>query len=115
MDDAITGLLEQLKAGQISRRDFVQKGMALGMTASSLGLLLHKAAPALAATAREMPQARRGGTLRATIDGPTGGLDPALQQDTATIAICHNIYDFVVRVDAHLVPLSGPRHDLALL
>ena len=104
MDDAIIGLLEQLKVGQISRRDFVQKGLALGMTVSSLGLLLHKAAPALAATAREGPRARRGGTLRATIDGPTGGLDPALQQDTATISICHNIYNFVVRIDAHLVP-----------
>src|SRR5918911_2751131 len=104
MDDAITGLLEQLKVGQISRRDFVQKGLALGMTVSSLGLLLHKAAPALAATAREGPRARRGGTLRGTTDGRTGGLDPALQQDTATISICHNIYNFVVRVDAHLVP-----------
>src|SRR5919204_2481340 len=104
MDDEITGLLEQLKGGQISRGDFVQKGLALGMTVSSLGLLLHKAAPALAATAREGPRARRGGTLRATIEGPSTGLDPALQKDDAPISICHNIYNFVVRVDPHLVP-----------
>src|SRR5438128_1912548 len=45
MDDELKGLLEQLKGGQISRRDFVHKGLALGMTVSSLGLLLHNAAP----------------------------------------------------------------------
>jgi peptide/nickel transport system substrate-binding protein len=104
MDDELKGLLEQLKGGEISRRDFMQKGMDLGMAGSSLGLLLHDAAPALAATARHAPRVRRGGTLRATIEGPSGGLDPALQQDDATISICHNIYNFVVRVDPHLVP-----------
>jgi peptide/nickel transport system substrate-binding protein len=105
MDDELKGLLEQLKAGQISRRDFVQKGLALGMTASSLGLLLHKAAPALAATARQAPRARRGGTFRVADTGPTpGGLDPAIQQDSSTIAICHNIYNFLVRLDPHFIP-----------
>jgi peptide/nickel transport system substrate-binding protein len=67
-------------------------------------LLLHKAAPALAATQRQAPRVRRGGTLRATIEGPSTGLDPALLQDDATNSICHNIYNFVVRIDPHLVP-----------
>lgn len=106
MDGEIKELLTQLTRGQITRRDFVQKGFALGMTASSIGLLLHNAAPALAADPRHAAAApRMGGTMRVADPGPTpGGLDPAVQQDTATINICHNIYNFLVRVDNNLIP-----------
>lgn len=106
MDGELRSLVDDLKRGAITRRDFVQKGLALGMTTSALGLLLHHAAPALASSAFHPPAApRRGGTLRAADPGPTpGGLDPAVQTDTATIGICHNIYNFVVRLDNNLIP-----------
>ncbi len=106
MDDEFKELWAQFRGGQITRRDFVQKGVALGMTVSALGLLLHNAAPALAAGPRRTSgAARKGGTMRVSDPGPTpGGLDPAVQQDTATIGICHNIYNFLVRVDNHLIP-----------
>jgi len=106
MDDEFKELWAQFRGGQITRRDFVQKGVALGMTVSALGLLLHNATPALAAGTRRTPGAvRKGGTMRVSDPGPTpGGLDPAVQQDTATIGICHNIYNFLVRVDNHLIP-----------
>ena len=106
MDDEFKELWVQFRGGQITRRDFVQKGVALGMTVSALGLLLHNAAPALAAGPRRTSgAARKGGTMRVSDPGPTpGGLDPAVQQDTATIGICHNIYNFLVRVDNHLIP-----------
>jgi len=106
MDDEFKELWAQFRGGQITRRDFVQKGVALGMTVSALGLLLHNAAPALAAGPRRTALSpRKGGTMRVADPGPTpGGLDPAQQQDTATIGICHNIYNFLVRVDNHLIP-----------
>jgi peptide/nickel transport system substrate-binding protein len=106
MDDEFKDLWAQFTKGEITRRDFVQKGIALGMTASSLGLLLHNAAPALAAREpRPALSPRRGGILHVTDSGPTpGGLDPAVQQDDSTTAICHNIYNFLARLDQHLVP-----------
>ena len=51
MDSELSDLWEQLRRGQISRREFVARAFALGMTASSIGLLLHTTAPAVAAGA----------------------------------------------------------------
>jgi len=106
MDDEFKELWSRFRGGQVTRRDFVRQGLALGMTASALGLLLHNAAPALAADTRRAPASpRKGGVLKVADPGPTpGGLDPAVQTDTATIGICHNIYNFLVRVDTHLIP-----------
>jgi peptide/nickel transport system substrate-binding protein len=113
MDSELRDLREQLRRGQISRREFVARALAIGMTASSIGLLLHNAAPSLAAGARGPALSPgRGGTLRAADPGPTpGGLDPATQQDTATIGICHNIYNFLVRLTPHVPQIPYP--DLA--
>jgi len=106
MDDEVKDLGDQLFRGELTRRDFIQRGLALGMTASAVGLLLYNAAPVLAAMERhQSPSPRMGGTLRVADPGPTpGSLDPAVQQDTATIGICHNIYNFLVRIDEHLIP-----------
>ncbi len=104
MDEELNSLLVDLKEGRLSRRDFVQKALAAGMTASALGLLLQSVAPAQAASERLVPAARRGGTLRAGDAGPSTGLDPAVLQDSSTIAITHDIYNFVVRIDPHFIP-----------
>ncbi len=106
MDSESQELLDQLKSGQITRQEFIEKGVALGLTTSAIGLMLYNAPPALAASAGHAPMSpRRGGTMRVADVGPTpGGLDPAVQQDTATIQICHNIYSFLVRVDNNLIP-----------
>ncbi len=107
MDDEVKDLRDQLLRGQITRRDFMQKGLALGMTSSAVGLLLHNAAPVMAASGscHSATAPRMGGTMVVADPGPTpGGLDPAVQQDTATIGICHNIYNFLVRIDQHLIP-----------
>ncbi|HKC76593.1 MAG TPA: ABC transporter substrate-binding protein, partial [Chloroflexota bacterium] len=113
MDSELRDLWEQFRRGQISRREFVARALALGMTASSIGLVLHNTAPSLAAGARGPALSpRRGGTLRVADPGPTpGGLDPATQQDTATIGICHNIYNFLVRLTPHVPQIPYP--DLA--
>ncbi len=64
MDDEFKELWSRFRGGQITRRDFVRQGLALGMTASALGLLLHNAAPALAADTRRAPASpRKGGVL----------------------------------------------------
>ena len=105
MEEELKELLGDLKAGRVTRRDFVQRGLAAGIAMSSLGLLLHNAGPAQAARAdRTAGAPRKGGTFRVAIEGPSGGLDPALIQDPATIGITHNIYNFLVRVDPTLIP-----------
>lgn len=104
MEEELKELLGDLRAGRVSRRDFVRKGLAAGATISSLGLLLHANRPALAGPTHASPAAKQGGTLRVAIEGPGTSLDPAIIGDTATIGITHNIYNFLVRVDPNGVP-----------
>ena len=73
MEEELKELLGDLKAGRVTRRDFVQRGLAAGMTVSALGLLLHNTPVARAAAARQASGARKGGTLRVTIQGPSTG------------------------------------------
>ena len=104
MVDEIRQLLSEYRGGELSRHEFIKRGLALGMTISALGLLLHNTTPAGAAPAQIAAKAKRGGTLKVTIQGPGTALDPAIISDTAAIGITHNIYNFLVRTDAALVP-----------
>jgi peptide/nickel transport system substrate-binding protein len=105
MENELTGLIGEYRSGRLSRRDFVQRGLAMGFTISTLGLILHNVSPARAAGLHAPAQApKKGGTLRVTIEGPGTSLDPALISDTATIGITHNIYNFLVRTDPNGVP-----------
>ncbi len=104
MEDEVRSLLSELKTGAITRADFVRKSLAAGLTASAVGMLLHNAGPAFAARTEKPARAQKGGTLRVAIQGPSSGLDPAIISDPATIEITHNIYNFLVRVDATFTP-----------
>ena len=74
MDRKIEHIMEQLKTGKISRREFAKRLMGLGLIGSSAGALLSWAErEALAASPK------RGGRLRAGIahGSTTDTLDPA--------------------------------------
>jgi len=104
VEHEIQSLLTDLRSGVISRDEFVRKCLAAGATLSAIGMLLHNSNAARAAGAARPAGARKGGTLRVAIQGPSTGLDPAIISDPATIEITHNIYNFLVRVDARFTP-----------
>src|SRR6185437_13209497 len=105
MDEEIKSLLDDLRQGRLTRRDFARKGIAAGMTISALGLILHNTSPVRAAGTRSTALSpRRGGTLRVAVVPPTTPLDPALIGDVATILVGDNIYNFLVRLDHNLIP-----------
>lgn len=104
MEHEIQNLLTDLRSGVISREEFVRKCLAAGATLSAIGMLLHNSDPARAAGAARPAGARKGGTLRVAIQGPSTGLDPAIISDPATIEITHNMYNFLVRVDVTFTP-----------
>lgn len=100
MKQKVSSLVAAYRSGTVSRRDFVQRGVALGLTVSALGLWLHETGRARAGAAG----ARTGGTLRVGVVPPTTPLDPALIGDVATILVGDNIYSFLVRLDHNLTP-----------
>ncbi|MDB5056761.1 MAG: peptide transporter substrate-binding protein [Chloroflexi bacterium] len=104
VDEELSGLLRDYRSGRLSRRDFVQRGVAMGMTVSALGMILHNTGPVRAAMAHSVSGARKGGTLRVAVVPPSTPLDPALIGDVATILVGDNIYNFLVRLDHNLIP-----------
>jgi peptide/nickel transport system substrate-binding protein len=105
METELSDLVGEYKAGRLSRRDFVQRGVAMGFAISTLGMILHTVSPARAAGLRAPTRApQKGGTLRVAVVPPSTPLDPALIGDVATILIGDNIYNFLVRVDHNLIP-----------
>ena len=100
MDEELSQLLEQHRSGALSRREFVQRAVAAGMTMSAIGMLLARTPIAHAAHA----EVKKGGTLRLAIIGPAKPLDPALIGDDGTIEVCKNIYSYIVRLGPTLVP-----------
>ena len=105
MDEEVSGLFADYRAGRLSRRDFVRRGVALGVSVSAIGIWLHETGAARAsAVSRAAQTIKRGGTLRVGVVPPTTPLDPALIGDVATIIVGDNIYSFLVRLHPDLTP-----------
>jgi peptide/nickel transport system substrate-binding protein len=73
--DSVEQIVEDYRAGVISRRDFVRRGAALGVGMSALGGLLAGAAGA-ATRAPRAPRVKVGGTLREGYDLDFSRMDP---------------------------------------
>jgi peptide/nickel transport system substrate-binding protein len=73
--ESVDLILDAYRAGKLSRREFVQRGLALGLTMSALTGLLAEAASA-ATRVVEVGRARPGGTLREGYDLDFSRMDP---------------------------------------
>ena len=79
--DAIDRIVDAYSTGNLSRRDFVQRGLALGLSMSAIAGLLAGAASAAGRVVEQTP--KRGGTLKEGYDLDFSRMDP----------ICANWYD----------------------
>ncbi len=81
-------LIDEYRAGTLSRKELIQRGSVLGMSLPFLGLL---AGPAQAAISRPMARpmdvGQRGGTIRIGTASIDASLEPPLLQTLASISI----------------------------
>ncbi len=115
-DETLNNLSRRLRSGQITRREFIQVVVGLGLSGAAASALAACASPqqpaatsapsaagtsAPAAAATSAPAAagpKRGGTLRRGWQPPTT-LDPALQTNVNEIAAVAQLYDWFVWID----------------
>lgn len=91
--DVTDKLIKQLKSNMISRRTFMQRGLAAGASVSALSLMTEKA---FAATPK------KGGHLRvAKGHGSTSDiLDPGIVENGYTIALCFGYQGYLTQINA---------------
>ena len=106
-DLALMDLVDQIAAGDISRRDFVRRVAALGggaiLGGSLAAAVVARAAaePSRGAPLRQSdPPPTRGGTVvAATIDKPVN-MDPAFAELYSSMQVYQNVFDTLVYTDA---------------
>jgi len=93
-------LIDEYRAGTVSRRELIQRGSVLGMSLPLLGLLVGApvAAAAPARTAR-----KSAGTLRVGGVIPDGSLEPPLLQSLGALSISHMAGEQLVFADKNSV------------
>jgi peptide/nickel transport system substrate-binding protein len=93
-------LIDEYRAGTLSRKELIQRGSVLGMSLPFLGLL---AGPAERAFGSTMELGQRGGTLRIGAAIPDGSLEPPLLQSLGALGISHIAGEQLVFADKNAV------------
>jgi peptide/nickel transport system substrate-binding protein len=100
--NSIYDLRDQFISGRISRRQFLRRSTAIGMSAAAASSLL-AAAPLFAATPK------RGGTLRVALasGGETESLDPTRYNSSADYARGNSTYNPLVALNRKMQPIPA--------
>ena len=100
-------LVNNLRIGKISRRNFIKTASILGLSMSSIQVLLAACSPETSTPGsvptQETVGPRRGGTLVQAII-PMCELDPAIPACPGDTAIIRKIYNPLVMVDREMIP-----------
>jgi peptide/nickel transport system substrate-binding protein len=97
-------VIDEFLAGNLSRRDFLRKGTAFGLSLPVLGGVLEaKGLPGLrrASTAASSPRAA-GATIRAGILVPAGAINPLTIADQGGLELLGNVGEFLVLANQSL-------------
>jgi peptide/nickel transport system substrate-binding protein len=97
-------IIDEFVAGRLSRRDFLRKGTAFGLSLPLLGGILEaKGLPGVRTSpALRQSRAKAGGTIRAGILVPTGAIDPITIADEGSLELLGNVGEFLVLADQAL-------------
>jgi peptide/nickel transport system substrate-binding protein len=93
-------LIDEYRAGTLSRKELIQRGSVLGISLPLLGLI---AGPVERAFGAPMERGRRGGTLRIGAAIPDGSLEPPLLQSLGALGISHIAGEQLVFADKNAV------------
>ena len=97
-------VIDEFLAGNLSRRDFLRKGTAFGLSLPVLGGLLEaKGMPGLKrAAVAPRSAANSGATIRAGIIVPAGAINPLTIADQGGLELLGNVGEFLVLADQQL-------------
>jgi peptide/nickel transport system substrate-binding protein len=98
-------IIDEFVAGRLSRRDFLKKGTAFGLSLPLLGGILEaKGLPGVRPRASAVSRARAasGGTIRAGIITPAGAINPLTIADEGGLELLGNVGEFLVEADQAL-------------
>ncbi|HZU60762.1 MAG TPA: ABC transporter substrate-binding protein [Solirubrobacteraceae bacterium] len=89
--------IDELAAGRLSRRDFLRRGSAVGMSAPLLGALLAACGSSSPSTTSSASgPAKRGGTLRVAISTPTAAVNPLTVADAGGLCMLNQTGEFLI-------------------
>src|SRR6516165_4937499 len=108
-DRKLRDLVAEVKAGRLSRRDFVNRMIAVGLTAPIAGMVLSQSGVAMAETALSYkpPKAGGGGSLKTLLWQAPTLLNPHFAVGTKDQEACRLFYESLAYWDsgANLIPI----------
>jgi peptide/nickel transport system substrate-binding protein len=93
-------LLEELRAGRLTRREFIRNATVFGLSLSTIATLLG-AGPHHEASA-QTEAVNLGGTMRVALTPPTAAVDPVTMYDTGAIAVTQQVAEYLVWAESDL-------------
>ena len=116
--------IDELIAGRLNRRDFLRRGSVIGMSATTLGLIVSacggvsSSGSASSSSPGGAPKASRGGTLRLAAVTPAGAINPITVADSGGACMLAMTGEFLIldsNLQGRLVPMLAtswaPNHD----
>jgi peptide/nickel transport system substrate-binding protein len=93
--------IDEFVAGRMSRRDFIRKGSAMGLSMSVIGGILAACGSSGTSTSGSSPSAtgKAGATIKAGIITPVGAINPITINDQGGLELLGNVGEFLVFTD----------------
>jgi peptide/nickel transport system substrate-binding protein len=90
--------IDELLAGRLSRREFIRRGSAIGISAPALGAILAACGGSTTSSpsSSKPPAVTRGGTLRIAVPTPAGAINPLTVADAGGLCMLQQTGDFLV-------------------
>src|SRR5258708_9380468 len=92
-------VIDEFVAGRLSRRDFLRRGSAIGLSVPLLGGIL--AACGSSGAPNQTPKGKAGGTIKAGILVPAAAINPLTIADQGGLELIGNVGEFLVFTDQH--------------
>jgi peptide/nickel transport system substrate-binding protein len=94
-------VIDEFVAGRLSRRDFVRKGSAIGLSMPLIGGILAACGSSGSTTpsSSSSAAAKAGGTIKAGILTPVGAINPITINDQGGLELIGNVGEFLVFTD----------------
>jgi peptide/nickel transport system substrate-binding protein len=96
-------LVEELRAGRMTRRDLLRRAGVLGLSAPLVGLLLEACGSSPSTPASSSSTAagspKRGGTIRVANSAPVAAVDPVTMYDSGSIGVVQQVAEYLIWVN----------------
>jgi peptide/nickel transport system substrate-binding protein len=95
-------VIDEFVAGRLSRRDFLRRGTAVGLSLPLLGGILAACGSSKAPTTASKPAGKSGATIKVGVVTPAAAINPITIADQGGIECIDQVGEFLVFTDHHL-------------